>query len=122
MFQTQSNVRNLYSLELILPGNNDHQLIVKSIMNTSSVKRGKGYPCCNFVIEVIYRVKPVLPNNSVVNRGMRKILVFHGTPGHNVDGILKFGFIPSKGFTLLTLIILMIAIVKTMYIIYFSSA
>ena len=112
MFQTQRNVGNLYILEPMLQGSSDHQLIVKSIMNTSSLKRGRGYPCCNFVIDVIYQVKPVLPNNSVVNRGMKKILVFHGTQGHNVDGILKFGFRPSKGFTLFTLIILMIAIVK----------
>ena len=112
MFQTQNNVGNLYSLELMLPGSSDYDLIETSFMNTSSVKRELGYPSCNLSIKVLFKVKPKVPNNSVVKRGMGNILVFHGTPLQNVDGILKFGFRPSKGFTLFTLIILMIAIVK----------
>ena len=121
MYQTQNNVGNLYILEPMLQGSGDDQLIKESFMNTSSVKRGKGYPCCNFAIEVIYRVKPKVSKNSVVNRGMGNILVFHGTPGHNVDGILRQGFIPSTSLTLLNLIILKIATVNTIYIIFFNS-
>ena len=102
MFQNQNNVGNLYSLEPMLPGNNDHQLIVKSIMNTSSVKRRKGSPSCNFAIEVIYRVKSKVAHKSVSNRGTGNILVFHGTPLQNVDGILRYGFRPSSGLTLKT--------------------
>ena len=97
MFQTQQNAHNpLYSLEPLPQDSGDYKLIEKSFMNTSSVKRGRGHPSCNFAIEAIYRINPVVAHKTIGNR-MGSILVFHGTPGLNVEGILRYGFRPSTG-------------------------
>ena len=84
---------SLYNLEVLSKDNPDYKLVEKSIINTSSDFAKISYS--NIKIERICRIHkkvPVVKSDSTEN-----ILVFHGTPRKNIDGILNYGFRPSKG-------------------------
>ena len=83
---------SLYNLEVLSKDNSDYKLVEKSIINT----------CCEFEKENFFNIKierickihqkvPVVKTDATEN-----VLVFHGTPRKNIEGILNCGFKPSK--------------------------
>ena len=79
-----------YNLEILSEDDSDDfELIKKSFINTI----GNNY---NFKIERICRVHQKQTSRKQENIESDKILLFHGTPGQNVSGILREGFKSSK--------------------------
>ena len=83
---------SLHSLEVLSKDNSDYKLVEKSIINTSSRYAKKFFK--GFKIERICRIHKKHP--EVKNDSTKNVLVFHGTPRKNVEGILKYGFKPSE--------------------------
>ena len=87
-----NNKDTKFRLELLAEDNNDFQVIKKSFDNTKHWS--VGYESV-FKIEKIYRVKQNNPKTEDV--GGSGFLVFHGTKGRNLPGILEKGFMESTG-------------------------
>ena len=83
---------SLHSLEVLSKDNSDYKLVEKSIINTSR-KCAKTF-FKGFKIERICRIHK--KNAEVKNDLTENVLIFHGTPRKNVEGILKHGFKPSE--------------------------
>ena len=90
-----SDENSLYNLKVLRNDNSNYKLVEKSIINTSSELAKIKYS--NIKIERICRIHKKLPNNKTDSKSKQNILVFHGTPRNNVEGILNYGFKPSKG-------------------------
>ena len=90
-----SDESSLYNLEVLSNDNSDYKLVEKSIINTSSELAKIKYS--NIKIERICRIHKKLPDMKTDSKSKHNILVFHGTPRNNVEGILNYGFKPSKG-------------------------
>ena len=78
-----------HNLEILSEDSYDFQLIKKSFHDTI----GNNY---NFKIKRICRVHQNHPSRKPEDIESDKILLFHGTPGQNVPGILHNGFRSSK--------------------------
>ena len=83
---------SLYNLEVLSNDNSDYKLVEKSIINTSR-KCAKTF-FKGFKIERICRIHK--KNAEVKNDLTENVLIFHGTPRKNVEGILKHGFKHSE--------------------------
>ena len=85
-----------YKLEVLSSGNADYKLVEKSIIDTSIEFAKTWYSKENkeLRIERICRIHQKFP--ELKEKSKENILVFHGTPRKNVNGVLKYGFKPSK--------------------------
>ena len=88
------NDSSRYNLEVLSKDNSDYKLIEKSFTNTNS-EFAKNRPKFDFSIERICKIHQNFP--ELKRDSMENILIFHGTPRKNVEGILKHGFKPSRG-------------------------
>ena len=88
------NDSSRYNLEVLSKDNSDYKLIEKSFTNTNS-EFAKNRPKFDFSIERICKIHQNFP--ELKRDSMENILIFHGTPRKNVEGILEHGFKPSRG-------------------------
>ena len=107
MYQTQTQAdgylrfvndnRSKYNLKVLPRSHTDYKLIERSIMNTSSDNWNSDFEEEHFAIVRICRICTKVPKQKPEEIGRNNVLLIHGTPRKNVDGILRHGFKPSAG-------------------------
>ena len=83
---------SLYNLEVLSKDNSDYRLVEKSFTNTCSELAKTRYSNKELKIERICRIHKKVPEVKSESKSKKNVLVFHGTPRENVEGILNYGF------------------------------
>ena len=83
---------SLYNLEVLSKDNSDYRLVEKSFTNTCGELAKTRYSNKELKIERICRIHKKIPEVKSESKSKKNVLVFHGTPRENVEGILNYGF------------------------------